>query len=235
MLDLSQKEITEVVDKVMRERKSVRAFLPTPIPEEEIRALLQVAARAPSGSNIQPWHVYVVSGDKQIALGAEMLEAFLDPEKNKLCRAEYDYYPKNWIEPFLSRRRKVGFALYDLLGIGKGDRSEMQRQHGRNFTFFDAPVALFFTMNRILEQGSWLDSGMFIQNVMLAAKARGLDTCAQAAFCQYHEIIARHLNIPPDQQLVCGLSLGYEDTSKPENSLISDRENVDVFTTFITS
>ena len=219
----------------MRERKSVRAFLSTPIPNEEIRALLQVAARAPSGSNIQPWHVYVISGEKQIALGAEMLEVFLDPERDKLFRAEYDYYPKNWIEPFLSRRRKVGFALYDLLGIGKGDKSEMQRQHGRNFTFFDAPVALFFTMNRILEQGSWLDCGMFIQNVMLAAKARGLDTCAQAAFCQYHQIITRHLNIPHDQQLVCGLSLGYEDRSKPENSLISERENVDVFTTFITT
>ena len=164
-----------------------------------------------------------------------MLEVFLDPERDKLFRAEYDYYPKNWIEPFLSRRRKVGFALYDLLGIGKGDKSEMQRQHGRNFTFFDAPVALFFTMNRILEQGSWLDCGMFIQNVMLAAKARGLDTCAQAAFCQYHQIITRHLNIPHDQQLVCGLSLGYEDRSKPENSLISERENVDVFTTFITT
>ena len=157
MLDLSQKKITDVVDKVMRERKSVRAFLSTPIPNEEIRALLQVAARAPSGSNIQPWHVYVISGEKQIALGAEMLEVFLDPERDKLCRAEYDYYPKNWIEPFLSRRRKVGFALYDLLGIGKGDKSEMQRQHGRNFTFFDAPVALFFTMNRTLEQESWLD------------------------------------------------------------------------------
>ena len=166
-------------------------------------------------------------------MGKEILDAFLDPELNQSNQTEYSYYPDSWIEPFSSRRRKVGFDLYALLGLTKDNKAGMQKQHGRNFTFFDAPVAFFFTINRVMNQGSWLDYGMFLQNIMLAAKARGLDTCAQAAFCQFHEIIAKHLDMPADEQLVCGMSIGYEDTTKIENTLISERAPIADFVRYV--
>lgn len=225
--------LTKAVDQVMRERKSVRAFLPKAVSKELIDEILEISSRAPSGSNTQPWKVYVVSGLKKEELGKEILDVFLDPERNQLHQTEYSYYPDAWVEPFASRRRKVGFDLYALLGLTKDNKAGMQKQHGRNFIFFDAPVALFFTINRVMNQGSWLDYGMFLQNVMLAAKARGLDTCAQAAFCQFHQIIAKHLEIPEDEQLVCGMSLGYEDVSKVENTLISERAPITDFVKFV--
>lgn len=230
---MSQQQITDIVDAVMRGRRSIRAYLPEPVPKKLLEELLAVSARAPSGNNAQPWKVYVVTGDKKVRLGEEMLAAFLDPEVNKQHTPEYSYYPKEWIDPFLARRRKVGFDLYALLGLGKNDKEGMQKQHGKNFTFFDAPVALFFTINRIMGQGSWLDYGMFIQNVMLAARARGLDTCPQAAFTQFHTIISKHLSLPSEEQLVCGMSLGYEDKTAIENSLVTEREVVENFVKFI--
>lgn len=127
----------------------------------------------------------------------------------------------------------MGLDLYALLGLSKGDHEGMMKQIGRNFTFFDAPVALFFTMNRMMNQGSWLDYGMFLQNIMLAAKARGLDTCPQAAFIQFHKIISNHLDIPAQEQFVCAISLGYEDTRKIENTLITERAPVSEFAKFI--
>ena len=128
---------------------------------------------------------------------------------------------------------KVGFDLYGLLGLGKDDKEKMQQQHARNYQFFDAPVGLFFTIDRVMQQGSWFDYGMFVQNVMLAAKARGLDTCPQAAFTQFHKIIAKHLALKPEQQVVCGMSLGYADTSKIENTLVTERESAANFTQFL--
>lgn len=225
--------LTDAVDQVMQERKSVRAFLSKPVPKELIEDILRISSRAPSGSNTQPWKVYVVSGDKKEVLGNEILNAFLDPELNKAHSTEYGYYPDAWIEPYASRRRKVGFDLYALLGLTKDSKVGMQQQHGRNFIFFDAPIALFFTINRVMNQGSWLDYGMFLQNIMLAAKARGLDTCAQAAFCQFHQIISKHLEIPSEEQLVCGMSLGYEDPSRVENTLISERASIEDFVKFV--
>ncbi len=225
--------LTNAVDQVMQERKSVRAFLSKPVPKELIEDILRISSRAPSGSNTQPWKVYVVSGDKKEVLGNEILNAFLDPELNKAHSTEYSYYPDAWIEPYASRRRKVGFDLYALLGLTKDNKVGMQQQHGRNFIFFDAPIALFFTINRVMNQGSWLDYGMFLQNIMLAAKARGLDTCAQAAFCQFHQIISKHLEIPSEEQLVCGMSLGYEDPTRVENTLISERASIDDFVKFV--
>ncbi len=232
-MDANQQKIAEVVDAVMRGRRSIRAYLPKEVPKALLEELLAVSARAPSGNNAQPWKVYVVTGDKKVKLGQDILKAFMDPEINKQHTPEYSYYPKEWIDPFLARRRKVGFDLYALLGLGKADKEGMQKQHGKNFTFFDAPVALFFTINRIMGQGSWLDYGMFIQNVMLAARARGLDTCPQAAFTQFHRIIGEHLDFPAEEQLVCGMSLGYEDTSAIENTLVTEREPIENFVKFI--
>jgi nitroreductase len=230
---MTQKEIAETVDSVIRGRRSVRGFLPTPVPKETILEILDVAGRAPSGTNIQPWQVIVVTGEKKEALSRELVETALDPIKEKEHSQEYAYYPEKWIAPYIDRRRKVGYDLYKLIGISKGDRDRMARQFARNYTFFDAPVGLFFTIERIMAQGSWLDYGMFLQNVMLAARARGLDTCPQAAFIKYHRIVSRHLGIPGHHQLVCGMSLGYEDRAKIENSLTTERESAVNFTRFV--
>jgi len=230
---LSQKEITVVVDGVIRERRSIRAFLPTPVPRETILEILDVAARAPSGTNTQPWQAVVVTGSKKEALSKELVETALDPTLDSEHSQEYSYYPDKWIAPYIDRRRKVGYDLYGLLGIAKGEREQMALQFARNYSFFGAPVGLFFTIDRVMGQGSWLDYGMFLQNVMIAAKARGLDTCPQAAFCKYHRIIARHLEIPSERMLLCGMALGYEDTSKIENTLCTDRDSAESFTRFL--
>lgn len=232
-MDLSQNTIQQAVDIVMEGRRSIRAFLDKPVLRSEIEDILHISARAPSGTNTQPWKVYVVMGNKKVELGQKILHAFLDPQASQKYHPEYAYYPSEWVNPFLARRRKVGFDLYALLGLGKEDKLGMQAQHGRNFTFFDAPVGIFFTINKVMGLGSWLDYGMFLQNVMLAARARGLDTCAQAAFTQFHQIIRQDLGIPDDEQLICGMSLGYEDRSKIENTLVTEREPVSNFASFI--
>lgn len=228
----SQAEISDIVDGVMRGRRSVRGFLPTSVPRETILEILDVAARAPSGTNTQPWQVIVVTGPKKEALSRELIETALDPDRDAEHTQEYAYYPDKWVPPYIDRRRKVGYDLYGLLGIAKGERDLMARQFARNYTFFGAPVGLFFTIDRVMGQGSWLDYGMFLQNVMIAAKARGLDTCPQAAFCKYHRIIARHLEIPTERMLVCGMAIGYEDSSKIENTLRTERTPAWEFTRF---
>ena len=233
MHSLPQSEIAEVVDSVIRGRRSVRGFLPTPVPRETILKILDVAARAPSGTNTQPWKVTVVTGERKEALSRELVATALDPARDTEHEQEYSYYPDKWVHPYLDRRRKVGYDLYGLLGIAKGNRDRMQRQFARNYDFFGAPVGLFFTIDRIMGQGSWLDYGMFLQNVMLAARARGLDTCPQAAFTKYHRIVASHLEIPEEQMLLCGMALGYKDGDKIENSLQTSREPAISFTRFL--
>ncbi len=230
---MEQEKITQIVDSVIRSRRSIRGFLSTPVPKETILEILESAARAPSGTNTQPWNVIVVSGAKKEELSRELIETALTPEKSREHHEEYSYYPEKWIHPYIDRRRKVGYDLYGLLGIAKWDKERQELQFARNYAFFDAPVGLFFTIHRILGQGSWLDYGMFLQSVMIAARARGLDTCPQAAFAKYHRIIARHLKIPDEQMLLCGMSLGYEDSSKIENSLRTEREPARSFTRFL--
>lgn len=225
--------VTRIVDHNIQARKSVRAFLPTAVPRPLIEEILHVAARAPSGTNAQPWKVYVVSGDKRKELSRQILASFNDPAQDGKYSEEYDYYPAQWIEPYKSRRRKIGLDLYGLLGIGKGDSARMKAQNGRNYDFFDAPVGLILTIDRIMGKGSWFDYGMFAQNLMLAAKARGLDTCPQAAFNIYHQLIESFLGIPAEQIVVCGMALGYADTSKPENQLQTERASVSEFARFI--
>jgi nitroreductase len=229
----SRSDVTRIVDGVIRNRRSVRAFLPVPVAKETILEILDVAARAPSGTNTQPWKVIVVTGEIKVALSRELIETALDPTRDAEHTQEYAYYPEKWTHPYLDRRRKVGYDLYGLLGIPKGDRQQMEKQFARNYAFFDAPVGLFFTIDRILGQGSWLDYGMFLQNVMIAARARGLDTCPQAAFTKYHRIVARHLEISETEMLLCGMALGYENTSKVENSLRTEREPAIGFTRFL--
>jgi len=226
-----QSDETAIVDRAITSRRSVRAFLPTPVPEETIRDILRVASRAPSGTNMQPWKVYVVTGEKKEALSRAILGSGIRPEKIEWD--EYRYYPDQFFEPYLTRRRTVGFALYSLLGIGRRDVERMREQHDRNFTFFDAPVGLIFTIDRRLNVGSWVDHGMFLQNVMIAARGRGLHTCPQAAFAPYHRQIRPLLDIPDEEVVVCGMALGHEDETKPENALRSERAPVEDFVTFV--
>jgi nitroreductase len=220
------------VDAAILSRRSVRAFLPTPVPEATIRDILAVAARAPSGTNIQPWKVHVLTGAARARLSERILAAYRDPEERARHAEDYDYYPREWVAPYLERRRKVGWDLYGLLGIGKADKAAMHVQHGRNYAFFDAPVGFIFTIDRVLAQGSWLDYGMFLENVMIAARGRGLDTCPQAAFNQFHRVIAEVLGLGPHEAVVCGMALGFADPDAVANRLATERADVDEFARF---
>lgn len=223
----------EIVDAAITSRRSIRAFLPTPVPRATVEEILAVASRAPSGTNTQPWKVTVLTGAAQQRLVEAILAAYNDAAQRAQHREEYDYYPTQWTDPYLARRRKVGWDLYGLLAIGRDDKAKMHAQHGRNYAFFGAPVGLIFTIDRVLAQGSWLDYGMFLQNIMVAARARGLDTCPQAAFTQFHRVIAEVLGLPENEMVVCGMSLGYADMSKIENTLVTEREPVAGFARFI--
>lgn len=226
-------QATAAVDAAITSRRSIRAFLPTPVERATIEDILRVASRAPSGTNTQPWQVWVLTGARRQRLSQRILAVHDDPQERALHTEEYAYYPKVWQSPYIDRRRKVGWDLYGLLGIGKADKVRMHAQHGRNYAFFDAPVGLIFTIDRVMEVGSWLDYGMFLQNIMIAARARGLDTCPQAAFTQFHRIIADELGLPPQQMVVCGMSLGYADPAAVENTLVSEREPVAGFARFL--
>ena len=225
-------ETTAAVDAAITSRRSIRAFLHRPVPRETIEAMLAVAARAPSGTNTQPWRVHVLTGASKHELSRRIRAAYDDPTERARHKEQYAYYPTQWQSPYIERRRKVGWDLYSLLGIAKTDKARMHEQHARNYAFFDAPVGLIFSIERVMQQGSWLDYGMFLQSLMVAARARGLDTCPQAAFTQFHGIIADHLKLSGDEMVVCGMSLGWADPSVVENSLVTERESVAGFTRF---
>ena len=226
-------ESIAAVDTAITSRRSTRAFLPTPVPHETVLDILRVASRAPSGTNTQPWKVTVLTGGAKAALSAKIRAAYDDPTERARHTEEYAYYPTEWVPPYIDRRRKVGWDLYGLLGIGKSDKARMHAQHGRNYAFFDAPVGMIFRIDRVLQQGSWLDYGMFLQSIMVAARARGLDTCPQAAFTQFHRVIAEQLSLPASEMVVCGLSLGWADPAAPENTLVTERAPVESFATFL--
>jgi len=226
-------EQTALVDEAIITRRSLRAFLPTPVPRSTIEEILAVASRAPSGTNTQPWKVYVLTGASKTELSRKVLAAYDDPTERAAHTEEYAYYPTEWVSPFIDRRRKVGWDLYGLLGIHKTDKERMHAQHARNYAFFGAPVGLMFTIDRVMRTGSWLDYGMFLEAIMVAARARGLDTCPQAAFTQFHRIICAHVGAPPNEQLVCGMSLGHADPSAVENTLVTEREPVGAFAHFL--
>lgn len=226
---VTSQTMNPAVEKALLTRRSVRGFKPEPVPMATVRRILEVSSRAPSMTNTQPWQVHVLTGAARARLSAEVLAAH---EAGEHPPMDYEYYPATWSDPYLTRRREVGWALYGLLGIEKGDREATSRQHGRNYTFFGAPVGLIFTIDRGLAMGSWLDLGMFMQNVMTAARGAGLDTCAQAAFASYHAIIRRQLAIPEAQIVVCGMALGHTDPDEPANRLAASRVPVETFTQF---
>ena len=226
-------EATALVDAAIGSRHSVRAFLPKPVPRAVIEDLLRVASRAPSGTNTQPWQVHVLTGAAKDALSRDIRAAYDDPEERARHHEPYAYYATEWKSPYIERRRRVGWGLYALLGIGRDDKTRMHEQLGRNYDFFGAPVGLIFTIDQHLQKGSWLDYGMFLQNLMIAARARGLDTCPQAALTQFHRIIGRHLGLSEQQTMVCGMSLGHADPAAVENGLVTEREPVAAFARFL--
>lgn len=217
------------VDRAIESRRSIRGFLDRPVAQAEIERLLELAGRAPSGSNVQPWKVHVVTGTALTRLTDDLLAAHVSGEPDAM---DYVYYPRTWRSPYQERRRRVGWQLYELAGVARGDREAAARQIGRNYVFFGAPVGLIFAIDRDLEQGSWLDYGMFLQTIMIAARARGLDTCAQAAIANYSGIVRRHLAIPDTEAIVCGMALGWADPEHPANALVAEREPVSAFTRF---
>jgi nitroreductase len=218
------------VEEAIVGRHCFRAFLPKPVPRELISRILKIAGRAPSGSNIQPWHVWVLDGAVKDSISRELVALYDAGKKDK---REYNYYIEKWREPYLARRRACGWGLYDLLGIGKGDKEKMHAQHRRNFQFFDAPVGLIFSIDRDLEKGSWLDYGMFLQSIMLAARPFGLETCPQAAFLDYHHTLQKRIGIPPEQTIVCGMALGYPDPDAPVNTFTPERIGVEGYVTWV--
>jgi len=226
------------VDAAIESRFSARAFLPTPVPREVLEHILKVASRAPSGSNAQPWKVYVLQGARRDELVRKACEAheavFADPSLAPGFKGNpYQYYPRNWISPYLERRRANGWGLYGLLGIGKGDREKMHAQNQRNYRLFDAPVALMITIDRVMDAGSLVDTGMFLQNIMVAARAQGLHTCAQAAWIEYAALVLSLLGAGDQEMLVCGMALGYADEAALVNSFHTPREPVSAFTRWL--
>ena len=217
------------VTEAIIDRQSIRAFRPDlPVEDEIVDGLLNTAARAPSGSNIQPWHVYIVRGRHKNRITAACSERYLSGDEGV---SEYHYYPQVWRDPYIGRRRQTGFGLYGLLGIDRHDTPAVQSYRVQNYQFFGAPVGLFFTIDRDMELGSWIDYGMFLQSFMLAAREMGLETCAQAAFCPYHDSVMPILGAPPEQMLVCGMSLGYADPDALINTYRTERLPSEAFTT----
>jgi nitroreductase len=217
------------VDDALLQRRSTRAFRPDPVPRALIEEILRIASRAPSGTNVQPWKIHVVAGEVRARLEREVL-AHRDSDPAD-TQAEFPRTSKRK-EPYVSRMRKLGKDMYTLLEVPRGDASANWRQWGRNYQFFDAPVGLILTVDKELDSMSFLDTGMFALAIMLAAKARGLDTCAQGAWNNYWTVTRRVLGVPDDQYVVCGISLGYADEAAPVNTLISEREPVEAFATF---
>ena len=225
------------VDEAITSRMSVRAFTSKPVEKSVLSHLLEVASRAPSGTNTQPWKVYVLQGASRDSLVDKVCATHdavrADPSLATQYVEAYDYYPEKWVSPYIDRRRENGWGLYGLLGIGKGDRDQMHAQHQRNYRFFDAPVGLMFTIDRVLGRGSMLDYGMFIQSIMVAARGQGLATCPQAAWNGFASIILPHIGAGPDEMLVCGLALGYADETATVNAFHTPRVPVQDFTTWL--
>lgn len=220
------------IDQIIRERRSIRAFTSQPVDNALLKEILTTASYAPSGTNTQAWKVYVVTGEMKDKISNAVIEVIENTRKNPELGEQYQeafrYYPTEWVSPYIDRRRQNGWELYGLLGIEKGDKDKMHAQHLRNYRFFDAPVALFFTLNKVLGDGAKLDTAMFMQNLMLSAKSHGLDTCAQAAWNKYHSIVLPLLGAE-NEILVSAMALGYADKNHIVNTLKPPRAGLDEF------
>ena len=220
--------LDHMISKIVSERSSKRNFLPNAINIEIVKDIIRDASRAPSGTNTQPWKVTCVTGETK----KRLTTAVLDAAQRGNAKLEYEYMPAQLKEPYISRKRAVGYALYELYGIKRDDYPARKAAGLRNFEFFGAPVGIFFRMDRELLHGSWLDIGMFMQNIMILARGKGLETCPQQAWCEFGPIVHKVLKIPDDEIIISGMSMGYA-AEAPENTLVSDRIPIDDFTTFL--
>jgi nitroreductase len=212
-------------------RRSIRRFTPEAVPRTTLERILTAAARSPSGHNTQPWKVYAVAGDARQRLVDDMLNV-VRTEAWEQRKPEYDYYPTTWIDPFLARKRKLGLDLYKTVGIARDDMKAREAQMHENFKFFGAPVGLFITFDRRMATGSFMDVGMFLEAIMIGARGEGLHTCGQAIFTWVHDVVRRHLPIPPEEILACGMALGHADLTAAENTLVVDKLPVSAFASF---
>ena len=228
---------SHTIEQAIDSRMSARAFTQQPVPRDTLTQLLALAARAPSGTNTQPWKVYVLQGQSRDTLVDKVCAAHDEvrahPEKAADYREAYDYYPEKWVSPFIDRRRENGWSLYGLLGITKGDKDKMHAQHQRNYRFFDAPVGLMFTLDKVMGRGSLVDYGMFLQTLMLAARGMGLHTFPQAAWNGFANIILPHIGAGDNEMLICGMALGYADDKDIVNTFRTPRETVESFTQWL--
>jgi nitroreductase len=218
------------VTEAVLSRRSTRAFVDRPPERETIEEILTLAARAPSGGNLQPWHVDVLTGAPLEALKAKAADKLAaQPEGEPLPFAVYPSpLPERWQE----RRARSGEALYAAVGIPREDRPRRRRQFARNYALFDAPVGLFFSIGRLFDRPQWAHLGMFIQTTMLLAEERGLATCAQESWAAVHGLVEAHLAMPPERMLYCGMALGYADPSHPINNWRTERTPIADFTAF---
>lgn len=214
-----------------RTRRSIRAYKPDPVPPQTLRDIVELGRHAPSGSNIQPWRVHVLTGKTLQRVGGAIQNAFLNDEAGH--RRDYEYYTDPIVEPYLARRRACGWGLYGTLGIGRGDHEKSRAYRATNYIFFGAPAGLVFTIDRKLEKGSWLDYGMFLQTLMLAARARGLHTCAEASIASYPDIVRRELELTEDWAVICGMALGYADADAVVNRFQPSRIKLEDYATFL--
>ena len=226
--ELGLTDVTRVVDGVLRSRRTLRAYRPDPLPRTLLQDILEVAATAPSNSNTQPWHVHAVAGEAKAALGADLVAAF---RENTLPPSPH--FPVPLPDEFAQRQQDFGARYYTALGIDATDTAARTRQTERNFSFFGAPVGLIFTIDRRLAPHSWLDLGLYVQNVMIAACARGLGTCPQVSFARFHPVIARHLPLRETELTVCGMSIGYPDREAAVNCMAMPRRSVAEFARFV--
>ncbi len=214
-----------------RTRRSIRAYKSAPVPRAILREIVALGRHAPSGSNIQPWRAHVLSGAALARLGNAIQHAFLTGEPGH--RRDYEYYTDPIVEPYLARRRQCGWGLYGTLGIGRGDHEKSKAYRATNYIFFGAPAGLVFTIDRKLEKGSWLDYGMFLQTLMLAARAKGLHTCAEASIASYPDIVRRELGLSDDWSVICGMAMGYADAGAVVNTFQPPRIEVDEYAVFL--
>jgi len=218
-----------IVSDALKNRKSVRAYLDKEVTKAQIEKILNLAKHAPSGVNTQPWKVAVVTGKSKKKLQNKLLKAFHDKSPHDM---DYQYYPLEWKAPYSTRRAACGLQLYKSVDIQKEDKARRLEQWAANFRAFDAPIMMFFTMDDVMQTGSFLDFGMFLQSLMLSATAEGLATCAQGALAEYSTIVKEELHIPKNTILLCGMALGYEDTNAPINQYRTPRLDLEEFVSF---
>ncbi len=221
----------QVHDAIMS-RRSVRKFLPKPVPMDSLRRIIEGAGMAPSGNNIQPWKLYVIGGEKKAALSADILDAIANGNPDDY-QPEFPYYPTKWFEPFKTRRQETGSGLNDKLGIARDDPAARNAQMNKNSESFNAPIGLFVAFHRDLATGTYMDIGMFIENILIGARGEGLHTCGQAAFTWFHSVVRKHLEMPDEELLACGISMGFEDEGALENEFRVSKLAIEEFTTFL--